>query len=108
MSVSTKTLTIDETFFQEHIKLSISLKNNDSDTILNILNDNNISINQSCGGNGTCGTCRIEVTLGENISDPTEDEKQIYHELQLKLNQRLACQTKLIGDAAIRIVSEPL
>ena len=59
-----------------------------------------VRISQVCGGDGACGTCRIEVVDGwENLTPPTPDE--IYKELDPPY--RLSCQAKLIGDVTLRV-----
>ena len=105
MTVSRKTLTLAETFFQEEVKLEIDVKSSTSVTLLDTFNANKISINQSCGGSGTCGTCRVEIIQGlENLSNQTADEV----EFNLALNQRLSCQTKFNCDLTVKIIFEPI
>lgn len=99
--VSTKRLIIAETFFQEEVILDIDVKKYASVPILEILNAKKISINQSCGGHGTCGTCRCEIIDGaSSLSEKSGYEKEIEGELQLKKNERLACQTTIIFQEA--------
>jgi ferredoxin len=59
-----------------------------------------IALSHVCGGDGACGTCRIEVIEGwENLSPPTPDET--YKELEPPY--RLSCQSRLIGDVVVRV-----
>ena len=69
-------------------------------TLLRCGGEMSIRISQVCGGDGACGTCRIEVVEGwENLSPPTPDE--IYKELDPPY--RLSCQSKLLGDVTVRV-----
>lgn len=112
MHVSRKTLTLAETFFQEEIRLEIDVKSSTPVTLLEILNANEISINQSCGGFGTCGTCRVEIVQNSDLLLPPSDyEIEISRELGLLPQQRLSCQTELNSESTdenlmVKIVNE--
>jgi ferredoxin, 2Fe-2S len=96
MTVSRKTLTLAETFFQEEVKLEIDVKSSISVTLLATFNANKISINQSCGGNGTCGTCRVEIVQNSDFLKPQSDyENEVTRELNLQPQQRLSCQAEI-------------
>ena len=66
-----------------HPELSLleSLQKKDFDIIASI-----------CGGEGTCGKCRIRILSGA-VSEPTEQERQALAESEIRDNIRLACQT---------------
>lgn len=69
-------------------------------TMLSIAGELGIRVSQVCGGDGACGTCRIEVVEGwEHLSPPTPDET--YKELEAP--HRLSCQSKLMGDVVVRV-----
>lgn len=69
-------------------------------TVLSIANEMGVRVSQVCGGDGACGTCRIEVVEGWNhLSPPTPDET--YKELEPP--HRLSCQSKLIGDVVVKV-----
>jgi ferredoxin len=54
-----------------------------------------------CGA-GVCGTCMINVLEGkENLSPPTDQEKDALTMFNAKPNQRLACQCNVLGDVKI-------
>lgn len=73
---------------------------NKGDVILRCAGAMGVSISQVCGGDGACGTCRIEVVEGwDNLSPQTPDE--VYKEIEAP--HRLSCQTKLIGDAVVKV-----
>ncbi len=59
-----------------------------------------VKVSQVCGGDGACGTCRIEVAEGwDNLTAPTPDET--YKELEPPY--RLSCQAKLLGDVVVKV-----
>ncbi len=99
MRDSTKTLTI------KGKSKDISFKVNEN--LLDILNANKISINQSCGGNGVCTTCRVTTLSGlQAFSERTEVELERVNERGFLENERLACQTCLLESAVIEIPQE--
>ena len=96
MSVSTKTLHIvGETN-------SIAFRTNEN--LLDVLNANKVSINQACGANGSCTTCRVIILQGlENLTARTEIESERASERQFLDNERLACQVNLLDSVTIQI-----
>jgi ferredoxin len=69
-------------------------------TLLFCAIDMGITISHVCGGDGACGTCRVEVIEGwERISPPTPDET--YKELEAPY--RLSCQCKILGDVVVKV-----
>lgn len=69
-------------------------------TLLSCAIELDVRISHVCGGDGACGTCRVEVIEGwDRMSPPTPDET--YKELDPPY--RLSCQCKLIGDVAVRV-----
>jgi ferredoxin len=59
-----------------------------------------VRISHVCGGDGACGTCRVEVVDGwASLTPPTPDET--YKELEPPY--RLSCQSKLIGDVVVKV-----
>ena len=75
-----------------------------NESILACLLRNNIEIDHSCGGNGTCGTCRIFVVENiENINEPNQIESEMITDRKFLENERLACQCRPIGSLKIKI-----
>lgn len=69
-------------------------------TILQCALDMGITISHVCGGDGACGTCRIEIVEGaDQVTPPTIDE--IVKEIEEP--HRLSCQTKVLGDVKVKI-----
>ncbi|MDW8048852.1 MAG: ASKHA domain-containing protein [Nitrososphaerota archaeon] len=63
-----------------------------------------VGILSLCGGRGLCGKCRVIVRQGiENLSIPSESEKRILCDEDLKDGCRLACQSKIISQGQIVI-----
>ncbi|MBX9769521.1 MAG: 2Fe-2S iron-sulfur cluster binding domain-containing protein, partial [Bdellovibrionales bacterium] len=58
--------------------------------LLDILQDSGIYVNASCGGNGTCHKCRIQVT--EGIVGISAVDRKAFKENDLKKGWRLSCQ----------------
>ena len=69
-------------------------------TLLSIAIEMGVVISHVCGGDGACGTCRIEVVEGaENLSPPAPDET--YKEIEAPY--RLSCQARLLGDVVVKV-----
>ncbi len=93
---STKTLTI----FQDSVELQFT----EPTLVLDFLNANNVSIEQSCGGFGICTTCRFIVRKGEHsFSSRSETELERAEERGFRAEERLACQTQIFDNAEIEI-----
>lgn len=69
-------------------------------TLLSVAGELEVKVSQVCGGDGACGTCRIEVLEGwDCLTPPTPDET--YKELDPPY--RLSCQSKLLGDVVVKV-----
>lgn len=69
-------------------------------TLLSCAGEMGVRVSSVCGGDGACGTCRIEVVSGwDQLTPPTPDET--YKELEPP--HRLSCQAKLVGDVVIKV-----
>lgn len=78
------------------------LEIDDSQTILEFLLKNKINIDHSCGGLGTCGTCRIEVLNHQLLEPRNELEKERACDLNFCNEERLACQIKPVANLKIK------
>jgi len=79
---------------------------NPGSTILSTLSEQKIFLPSACGGGGTCGMCRCQVTDGGGSILPTETGFFTRKEQQ---NQwRLGCQVKIREDIKITIPEEVL
>ena len=83
---------------------------NAGENLLDTLNANKVSISQSCGGNGTCTTCRVFVLEGlQHCSPRTELEAERAEERGFEKHERLSCQTEILGDLRLEILNpEPI
>jgi uncharacterized 2Fe-2S/4Fe-4S cluster protein (DUF4445 family) len=78
----------------EPISRRIYFSNENS--LYEILLELNVPIRSICGGLGTCGKCKILVQKGiKYLTTPTNAEKMLLSEEEIKNGWRLACQTKL-------------
>jgi len=66
-----------------------------------------ININIPCGGQGTCGKCRIQIT-SEMKTSPGQIESDMFSPEELKIGWRLACQTSVQNDMTVYIPDESL
>lgn len=100
---STKTVRIVQENSEEEIVIGIDEPTN----LLELLNANDISISQSCGGNGICTTCRVYVKEGmENLSERSDLEIERAEERNFKPDERLCCQTETTGNVTIILPEE--
>lgn len=61
-------------------------------------------LDQACGGQAECGTCRVRVVAGaENLSPmtPLERELREAHPTSFAPDERLSCMTRPLGDVVI-------
>ena len=75
-----------------------SVEDND---VLASLHRHGTILTSPCGGEGTCGKCRIQVEDGA-VNAPTPQERSLLG-AALDDGWRLACQTTLQADATVRI-----
>jgi ferredoxin len=75
-------------------------------SLLDISVANKIPHWRECGGNGRCTTCRVRVLHGStNLSPRSKREDEVAEARGWDPSVRLACQTRLLGEATIeRIV----
>lgn len=82
------------------------LEVNGGQTVLAALYANEIFIPSACGGQGTCGHCKITITSGGGPVLPTETP--LLTRKEIRSGVRLACQVKIREDIYVRIPSELL
>lgn len=70
--------------------------------LLQQLQELKIPIASSCGGEGTCNKCVVEVLEGEkNLSKETALEKTLKNKFRLSDKHRISCQTYVLGSITI-------
>jgi 2Fe-2S ferredoxin len=63
-----------------------------------------LDLDHYCGGNCSCGSCRIKVLAGsKNLSRPRPDEQMVLGPDAEKKGDRLACQARVQGPVSIEI-----
>lgn len=76
----------------------------DEETLLQLLLKNNIDIDHSCGGMGSCGTCRIFVQSNlDQLPHRNEIEQERADDLKFHDYERLACQLCPLDQLKIKI-----
>ncbi len=75
-------------------------------TLLNTLANNGIFLPSACGGGGSCGMCKCQVTEGGGDILPTE--VNFFTRKQQQDHWRLGCQVKVKSDMKIRVPEEVL
>ena len=60
-----------------------------------------------CGGQGTCGKCRVRLVSGE-LSPFTPAERNALSEIDLNSGYRLACQARVLEDVKVYVPPESL
>ena len=74
--------------------------------LLSTMADNNIFLPSACGGKGSCGQCRVQVTSGGG--DPLPTEAVHFTRKEMKEHWRLACQCKVKTDMDITVPASAL
>ena len=86
------------TFLPYHRTIEVS----EGDSLIRTALQAGVHINASCGGEGVCAKCRVQVEegeIGEGLSERLSSE-------DIEAGYRLACQARVIGDATIRVPVE--
>lgn len=66
-----------------------------------------IELSAVCGGEGSCGQCRVQVLSG-SVSTPSASETFILTGQELANGERLACCTQICGDVKVHIPTSSL
>ncbi len=70
-------------------------------SLLTTLANNNIFLPSACGGQGTCGMCRVQILEGGGSILPTETG--FFTRKEQQQHWRLACQVKVKEDLSIKV-----
>lgn len=78
------------TFLPEDINVLVS---QNDENVLNVALRSGLSIDHTCGGHGTCGTCLVFVRRGlENLPVRNEIESEMAQDRGFQEHERLCCQ----------------
>lgn len=76
----------------------------EGDSVLDVALRNKIPLGHSCGGMGSCTTCRIFVENSvEELNERTEVEREITEGRGFAENERLSCQLEASPGLIVRI-----
>src|SRR6056300_671568 len=73
-------------------------------TLLTTLSSQKIFLPSACGGGGTCGMCKCQVTEGGGEILPTETG--FFNRKEIANNWRLGCQIKVTNDMTVKVPEE--
>ena len=76
-------------------------------SLLEFARELGVGIASVCGGQGTCGKCKVQIRSG-TASPPTSRDKRFFTEEQLAAGWRLACQTYPTGDLKVTVPAESM
>ncbi len=75
--------------------------------LLSVLQEQGIGLVTTCGGNGTCGACKVATISGEYSEiNQAEREKMLPREIAAGI--RLACQVQIFSEAIVHIPAQSL
>ena len=81
-----------------------SLQADEDEYLLDVLLRHKVDIDHSCGGMGTCGTCRVFVQKNvDKLPERNEVEQDMAEMRGMLANERLSCQTACTIDLKIEI-----
>jgi uncharacterized 2Fe-2S/4Fe-4S cluster protein (DUF4445 family) len=76
-------------------------------SVLQAAREAGLSVNAVCGGNGTCGSCKVKLISGD-FSAITPKETTMHQNGSLPADERLACLTFLLSDGKVHFPPESL
>ncbi len=99
LSKSKPELKHQELTFVDSFGSSRRLKAIPGQTLLETAVENSVDISTSCGGMGTCGTCRVFLEVTNGLVPARNDiEKDVADEKNFAPNERLSCQIEIPDD----------
>lgn len=74
------------------------------ETLLRVARAHGVDISSYCGGQCSCGTCRVGVEAADTALTPrTPNEAMVLGESQVRAGERLACQARLLGPVRVHL-----
>lgn len=74
------------------------------ENLMSVLNAYGYNIPASCGGNHTCGKCKVQILSG--ASDAKNAEKEVFTKEELDAGWRLACNVSVYNPMTINVSEE--
>ena len=86
-----------------YLPAGVTVEGRNGDSLLDLALDFNVPLDHNCGGICACTTCRVIIQSGaESLSPMGEEERERLTETDRLLpDARLACQSRLVGDAPV-------
>lgn len=76
----------------------------EQETILTAALEAGLDLDHTCGGNGTCGTCMVEVLKGLELLPPrNEVEQELAEARGLDSHERLCCQLQTQDGLVLKV-----
>lgn len=73
-------------------------------SLLDLFNQEGILIYSPCGGQGTCGKCKVRIS--GNANDITDEEKNFLSDEEIHKGIRLACKTYVSGEVEVYLLED--
>jgi len=94
-------------FFDGRWRRKKSASDEGGESLLKLARRNNLPIGHSCGGNGTCGTCRVVIKSPlSHLPARNEVEAEMARDRGFDSCERLACQMPCIDGLEVEIPTE--
>jgi len=75
----------------------------EGETLLTAARRFDVELDSFCGGNCSCGTCRVRVTSGGQYLTPVEGHEEAVLGVARDRGDRLACQARVMGPVIVEI-----
>ena len=85
--------------FQIEGASEVTVECNTGDNLLEVARRANVAIDAPCGGNGSCGKCRVQLIEGD-LESP---QSRHISEEEYQLGWRLSCCSKVMGDCKVMV-----
>jgi uncharacterized 2Fe-2S/4Fe-4S cluster protein (DUF4445 family) len=72
--------------------------------LIEILRENGVFFSMPCGGNGTCGKCRVRFLFG--APEANESDKSVLTDKEISEGWRVGCKAVVTGEFAIELPSK--
>jgi uncharacterized 2Fe-2S/4Fe-4S cluster protein (DUF4445 family) len=91
-----------ERFAVEFEPMAATVEVDDDATLMDAARAAGIGISSTCGGEGTCGRCRVVIGGGE-IPPPSDADLRFISQQEIGSGQRLACRSHVHGHTKVHV-----